>query len=130
MNRSELQADIEALAEIGAIEHGVSRPAWSPQLMEACAWLRGRFEAAGLVAGIDPAGNVVGWWNAGSGRALMIGSHIDSVPGGGRFDGALGVLTGLEAVRRLKAEGFRPSRPIWVVAFMDEEGVRFGISMF
>lgn len=125
-----LQGDIEALARIGVEGNGIGRPAWSPQLLEACAWLRGRFEDAGLEAEIDAAGNVVGRWNAGSGPALVIGSHIDTVPGGGRYDGALGVLSGLETIRRLKAEGFEPAHPIWVVAFMDEEGVRFGISMF
>lgn len=60
----------------------------------------------------------------------MIGSHLDTVPHGGRFDGALGVLGGLEAVRILKREGFQPGARISITAFMDEEGARFGTALF
>jgi len=130
VDRSPLQDDIDNLAGIGAGSAGVTRLAWSEPLLDACHWLQQRFEAAGLESEIDPAGNVLGRWNAGSGPALLVGSHIDTVPGGGRYDGALGVLSALDAVRRLKRQGYTPARPIWLVAFMDEEGVRFGISMF
>ncbi|HEX2044846.1 MAG TPA: hydantoinase/carbamoylase family amidase, partial [Gaiellaceae bacterium] len=74
----------------------------------------------------DAAGNVVGKWQAGEGKAVVVGSHLDTVPRGGRFDGALGVLAGLAALEALKTEGFEPRRPLWLVSFNDEEGVRFG----
>lgn len=125
-----LQEDINTLATFGAEIGGVTRTAWSQPLMDACAWLSARFAACGLDSSIDAAGNVIGRWHGPSGKAVTIGSHIDTVPGGGRFDGALGVLGGLEAIRLLKAGGFEPRCPIWIVAFMDEEGARFGSPMF
>jgi hydantoinase/carbamoylase family amidase len=60
----------------------------------------------------------------------MTASHLDTVPNGGAFDGALGVLGAVEAVRILRREGFEPSRPIWIGSFMDEEGARFGAALF
>jgi len=60
---------------------------------------------------------------------VLLGSHLDTVPCGGRYDGALGVLAALDVVRRLKAEGVEPARPIWVVSFNDEEGARFQTGM-
>ncbi|HXV56864.1 MAG TPA: M20 family metallo-hydrolase [Gaiellaceae bacterium] len=123
---SSLGADLEAAARIGADERGgVSRFAWTPELAEANAWLAGRLAALGLAVEVDPAGNVLGRWEAGAGKALVLGSHLDTVPCGGRFDGALGVLAGVDVVRRLRAEGVEPRRPLWVVSFNDEEGGRF-----
>ena len=121
-----LTTDIESLARIGADDSGVTRFPWSPELAAANEWLVGRLEALGLEAAIDPAGNVIGKWHAGDGKAVVVGSHLDTVPRGGRFDGALGVLAGLAALETLKTEGFEPRRPLWLVSFNDEEGVRFG----
>ena len=81
---------------------------------------------------VDPAFNVVCRW-AGSDAdapAVVIGSHLDTVPDGGRYDGAFGVLAGLEVLTRLGERGFRPRRPLWLVAFNDEEGTRYDASMF
>jgi hydantoinase/carbamoylase family amidase len=78
---------------------------------------------------LDPAGNVIGRWAAGEGKAVALGSHLDTVPSGGCYDGALGVLAALDVVRRLKAEDFEPTRPLWVVSFNDEEGGRFQTGM-
>ena len=64
------------------------------------------------------------------GPPVLVGSHLDTVPTGGRFDGVLGVVAAIHAVARLKAEGFEPDRPLWVVAFMDEEGTRFNAALF
>jgi len=108
----------------------VNRFAWTPELLEASRWLVRQLQDLGLAAEIDAAGNVIGRWEVGEGAAVLVGSHLDTVAQGGRFDDALGVLSALEAVRRLKAEGFRPDRPVWVAAFNDEEGTRFGTSMF
>jgi hydantoinase/carbamoylase family amidase len=124
-----LAADIEAAAQIGADGGGVSRFAWTPELAQANDWFVGRLEELGLEAEVDPAGNVLGRWNAGEGKAVLVGSHLDTVPRGGRYDGALGVLAALDVVRRLKAEGIEPARPLWVVSFNDEEGSRFQTGM-
>lgn len=87
-------------------------------------------EELGLETEVDAAGNLVGRWNAGSGKAVVVGSHLDTVPSGGPFDGVLGVVAALHAVELLQLEGFEPSRPLWIVAFMDEEGTRFDAALF
>jgi len=99
----------------------VSRPSWSDADLEARRWLRDRILAAGMQARVDAAGNIFGRWQPGS-PVILAGSHIDSVPNGGIFDGALGVLTALECLRRIKEEGVRLRFPLELVAFTDEEG--------
>jgi allantoate deiminase len=126
---SSLAAELEEAARIGADDGGVSRFAWTPELGQANDWLVGRLEELGLVAEIDQAGNVLGRWEAGQGRAVLVGSHLDTVPRGGRYDGALGVLAAVEAVRMLRRDGIEPRRPLWVVSFNDEEGARFQTGM-
>ena len=125
-----LTADLEAAARIGADPRGgVSRFAWTPELAAANAWLAERLAELGLEVELDPAGNVLGRWQAGEGKAVLVGSHLDTVPNGGRYDGALGVLAALDVVRRLKGDGVQPKRPIWVASFNDEEGARFQTGM-
>ena len=126
---SALMEDMADLSRFGVDGEGVTRLAWSPALEEALDWCAGRMRAAGLAVDRDEAGNLIGRWETGCGRAVVAGSHLDTVPSGGRFDGALGVLAAIDAVRALRAAGHRPASPIWVAAFMDEEGVRFGTSM-
>ena len=126
---SSLAADLAEAAQIGADGGGVSRFAWTPELARANEWLVGRLEGLGLAVEIDAAGNVFGRWDEGEGTAVLIGSHLDTVPRGGRFDGALGVLAALEAVRTLKSEGATLRRPLWLVSFNDEEGSRFQTGM-
>jgi allantoate deiminase len=124
-------ASLEALGRIGAgANGGVTRAAWSPELFEAYAWVGDRLKELGLEVEIDAAGNLVGRWEAGSGSPVVVGSHLDTVPSGGHFDGVLGVVAAVHAVRALKDEGFEPGRPLWIVAFMDEEGTRFGTALF
>jgi hydantoinase/carbamoylase family amidase len=125
-----LLEDLDVAASFSEPGDGITRPAWSPVHMEALDWFRGRLAEAGLDSNLDAAGNVIGRWQAGDGPALGLGSHLDSVPNGGRFDGTLGTLSSLAVVELLRERGFTPSRPIWVMAFMDEEGTRFGASMF
>ena len=124
-----LAADLEDASRIGADDGGVSRFAWTPELAQANDWLVGRLEELGLATEIDPAGNVIGRWEEGEGTAVLVGSHLDTVPRGGRFDGALGVLAALEVVRALRRNGVRLRRPLWVVSFNDEEGSRFQTGM-
>ena len=127
---SELAQHLTAVARFGASRAGITRLAWSPELADVNAWLTRRLEEAGLEVEVDAAGNVFGKWHAGEGGPVLVGSHLDTVPNGGRFDGALGVLAGLEAIRLLKRRRVRPRRPVWLVSFMDEEGARFGTALF
>jgi len=121
-----LRRDIEALAAIGRDPAGgISRPAWSPAHEEGRAWLLARLREAGLVARVDPAGNVIGRLG-GAGPAVVTGSHIDTVPRGGPLDGAYGVLAGLECLRTIAAARPPLTRPLEVVAFTDEEGRFYG----
>lgn len=127
---SSLTADLETAAQIGGDERGgVTRFAWSPELAQANAWLMRQLAELGLETELDPAGNVIGRWAVGEGPAVALGSHLDTVPSGGRYDGALGVLAALDVVRRLKADGVEPKRPLWVISFNDEEGGRFQTGM-
>jgi hydantoinase/carbamoylase family amidase len=131
--RRSVSESLAELARIGGGEDGgVTRVAWSPELFDAYAWAGARLRALGLEVEIDPAGNLIGRWPAGpkGARALVVGSHLDTVPSGGRFDGALGIVAAIHAVAALKDEGFEPARPLWVVAFMDEEGTRFNSALF
>lgn len=122
INAARLKEDLLALGAIGRTpEGGVSRPSWSEADMQARRWLMDRIAAAGMEARVDAAGNICARWQSGS-PAVLVGSHIDSVPNGGIFDGALGVLAGLECLRRLKEEGVRLRHPVELVAFTDEEG--------
>lgn len=126
-----LDQDLARLAEFSADGPGVTRLAWSPEHLQALEWVAQCAEDSGMTAGLDPAGNLIAKWDGvGSGPAFAMGSHVDSVPAGGRFDGALGVVGALAAVELLRERGFAPSRSVWLMAFMDEEGTRFGESMF
>lgn len=116
--------DFAALAGIGVDPAGGwSRPAFGPADIAAHEWLLAQGRASGLAASYDAFGNAV-LRLEGEGRAILIGSHLDTVTNGGAFDGAVGVLAGLEVARRIRAEG-TPGAPVEVVAFRDEEG-RFG----
>src|ERR687893_2649934 len=126
-----VSASVEALAQIGQGAHGgITRAAWTSELFAAYGWVTQRMQELGLEAEIDPAGNLIGRWTTGSGKAVVVGSHLDTVPSGGPFDGVLGVVAALHAVELLQEEGFEPGRPLWIVAFMDEEGARFDAALF
>src|SRR5574337_923690 len=117
-----LTRDLDALARFGATETGgVTRSAWSPAHEEARAWLLALMKEAGLATRVDPAGNTFGTLGNGA-PAVLAGSHIDSVPDGGRLDGALGVLAALECARTIREAGVSLKRPLAVVAWSDEEG--------
>lgn len=122
-----LRADVEALAAVGrSSDHGIYRMAFSEGDMAGRAWLRQRIEEAGLAFEQDGAANLHARLDADQALPPVVtGSHIDTVPGAGHLDGALGVLCGLEALRCLKERGAAPRRPVELVAFSDEEG-RFG----
>jgi allantoate deiminase len=123
-------ADVEAAARYGGLGTGVTRLAWSQELREVQDWLTNQLVELGIEVELDAAGNLIGRWETGSGKPIAVGSHLDTVRSGGRYDGALGVLSGLQAIRLLKERGFEPSRPLWLISFMDEEGARFGAALF
>jgi hydantoinase/carbamoylase family amidase len=126
-----LAGDLRTGAAFGAAPGGgISRFAWTPELAEVTAWVAEELQRLGLEVETDAAGNLIGKWPAPAGPAVMSASHLDTVPQGGAFDGALGVYAAVEAVRILRGEGFVPARPIWIGAFMDEEGTRFGTALF
>lgn len=123
-----LRKDILELAEIGrdSTDHGIYRMAFTEADMQGRDWLRSRMREHEIAYHTDGAGNIIGHWPADNDRpAVVIGSHMDTVPCGGHLDGSLGVLCGLEVVRKLKDSGLRPHYPVELVAFSDEEG-RFG----
>jgi N-carbamoyl-L-amino-acid hydrolase len=106
---------------------GVTRLSWSTVDRELRGWFVERATRAGLEVETDRNGNLWAWWEPElPGTAFVVGSHLDSVRGGGVWDGPLGVAGGFAAVETLRGEGFRPSRPVAVVAFAEEEGARFG----
>jgi N-carbamoyl-L-amino-acid hydrolase len=125
INLARLRKDLQELGEIGTTpEGGVSRSSFSEADMEARRWYVKRLEEAGLQHWIDAAGNIYARVGEGS-PAVIAGSHLDSVPNGGRFDGVLGVMAAFECLRSINDHGVQPRLPIEAVAFTDEEG-RFG----
>lgn len=126
-----LRGALDELSRIGydGERGGYYRLAWSRHEREAHQWFRDKLEVLGLRVWTDGAGNSFGQWDAGEGSALAIGSHLDSVPSGGNYDGGLGVVAALATVKALRDNGCQPVRPIRVAAFTDEEGPRFGTGL-
>jgi N-carbamoyl-L-amino-acid hydrolase len=122
INLERLKNDLEELARIGRDPRGgISRPSFSQADFAARAWFKERICEAGLCFRQDGAGNVFGRLG-GDGQAVLVGSHLDTVLNGGAFDGATGVLAGLECLRRIKETDLPLSKPVELVAFTDEEG--------
>jgi N-carbamoyl-L-amino-acid hydrolase len=107
---------------------GYRRFAWTDADLELREWFADQAARRGMACEQDRNGNQWAWWGTPSPGAVVTGSHLDSVPDGGAFDGPLGVVSGFLAVDRLRAAGVRPERPIAVVNFTDEEGARFGVA--
>jgi hydantoinase/carbamoylase family amidase len=121
--------ELRELRELTGDENGAQRVAWTDTWAQAREWLRGKLAGVPVEEEIDEAGNQ--WFTlAGeSERALLIGGHIDSVPNGGWLDGCLNVLAGVEVLRRIAEEG-TPPLTVRLVNWADEEGARFGRSLF
>ena len=122
-------AELKELRELTGDENGAQRVAWTETWERARGWLREKLDGLPLEAEIDQAGNQ--WWTlrGASDRAVLIGGHIDSVPNGGWLDGALNVVAGVEVLRRLAGDG-SPATTVRLVNWADEEGARFGRSLF
>jgi len=122
-------AELRELQELTGDENGAQRVAWTDTWERAREWLRGKVAETGAEERIDAAGNQWFTLPGASERAVLIGGHIDSVPNGGWLDGALNVVAGVEVMRRVAEEG-KPPVTLRLVNWADEEGARFGRSLF
>src|SRR5438105_1972617 len=126
INGERLLADLRALAAIGGLpDGGVDRLAWSEHDLAGRRWFSERMSEAGIEARVDAALNVFGHLPGTTGPWLLTGSHLDSVPNGGRLDGAYGAVAALEVMRTLAESGDPLAEQLEIVGFADEEGVRF-----
>jgi ureidoglycolate amidohydrolase len=130
IDRDRLLSEIDALASFSDAEApAVTRIVFTPTDLKARAWLKARCEEAGLTVRQDGVGNTFARWNGSEPAAPVVGtgSHIDAIPNAGKYDGVVGVLGGLEAIRGLRLSGFRPRHSIELLIFTSEEPTRFGI---
>ena len=113
-------------------EGGLTRLSYSPEFQAAQTMLAEFMKNIGMTVAIDAVGNLIGTYPGrdNSLKPICSGSHLDSVPNGGMFDGALGIVTALECLRGWHEEGWQPLRPVKVIAFVEEEGSRFGSVCF
>jgi beta-ureidopropionase / N-carbamoyl-L-amino-acid hydrolase len=128
MRFSELWAE---LLPVGRDERtgGYRRYSWTDADAACRGWFASTATQLGLRTECDRNGNLWAWWGRpGERPAVVTGSHLDSVPDGGAYDGPLGVVSAFAAIGRLRGEGFRPARPVAVTAFTEEEGARFGVA--
>ncbi len=130
IDRERLLSEIDILASVSDAEApAVTRIVFTPADLKARAWLKSRCEEAGLAVREDAIGNTFARWNGDDSNAAVVGtgSHIDAIPNAGKYDGVVGVLGGLEAIRALRRSGFRPRHPIELLVFTSEEPTRFGL---
>jgi N-carbamoyl-L-amino-acid hydrolase len=131
LNPNRTVAELKELRKLTADENGAQRVAFTEPWLATRKWLRGKLDTLAVEVHQDEAGNLWATMRGDSKRALIIGSHSDSVPNGGWLDGALGVLAALEILRRLEAQHRgRPPVTVRLVDWADEEGARFGKSLF
>jgi N-carbamoyl-L-amino-acid hydrolase len=119
------------LADVGRdpASGGYRRFAWTRTDAELRDWFAAEAATRGLELTVDRCGNQWAWWgDPDATPGVVTGSHLDSVPDGGAFDGPLGVVTAFAALDALRDKGFSPARPLGIVNFVDEEGARFGIA--
>src|ERR1700730_13981774 len=130
IDRDRLLSEVDELASFSDAEApAVTRIVFTPMDLKARAWVKGRCENAGLTVRQDAVGNTFARWNGSDPAAPVVGtgSHIDAIPNAGKYDGVVGVLGGLEAIRALQRSGFRPRHSIELLVFTAEEPTRFGI---
>jgi N-carbamoyl-L-amino-acid hydrolase len=126
MSFAELWRELEPLGR-DTRTGGYRRYSWTDADASCRAWFTGQAEKRGLTVEPDNNGNLWAWWGPGRTDAVVTGSHLDSVPDGGGYDGALGVVSALAAVDTLSAQDFFPERSLAIAAFTEEEGARFGV---
>ena len=122
-------AELRELRELTGDDDGAQRVAWTPTWAKAKEWLGAKLDGLPLEYEVDAAGNQ--WWTlrGDSARSVLLGGHIDSVPNGGWLDGCLNVVAAVEVLRRIAEEG-TPPVTVRLVNWADEEGARFGRSLF
>jgi hydantoinase/carbamoylase family amidase len=131
LNPTRTIAELKELRELTGDENGAQRVAFTPTWAKARAWLRRKLDELSAEIHVDEAGNLWATLPGESEKALLIGGHIDSVPNGGWLDGSLDTLAGLEILRRLDAQYHgKPPMTVRLVDWADEEGARFGKSLF
>ena len=131
LNPKRTIAELKELRELTGDENGAQRVAFTPTWAKARAWLRRKLDELSAEIHIDEAGNLWATLRGESEQALLIGGHIDSVPNGGWLDGSLDTLAGLEVLRRVDAQyNGKPPVTVRLVDWADEEGARFGKSLF
>lgn len=129
LDADRLWGDLMALGSITEPDRPYTRRAFSPLFIEGRAWLDERMREAGLATRVDAAGNLIGRREGHrSGRAIVVGSHSDSVPAGGRFDGMAGLIAGIAIARTFEEERAQLEHPLEIVDFLAEEPNEFGIS--
>jgi len=130
IDQERLLSELETLAAFSDAEPpAVTRIVFTPTDLKARAWVISRCEEAGLHVRQDAIGNIFARWSGADPAAPAVGtgSHIDAIPNAGKYDGVVGVLGGLEAIRALQRSGFRPKNPLELLVFATEEPTRFGI---
>ena len=130
IDQERLLSELETLAAFSDAEPpAVTRVVFTPTDLKARAWVISRCKEAGLNVRQDAIGNIFARWNGADPAAPAVGtgSHIDAIPNAGKYDGVVGVLGGLEAIRALQRSGFRPKNSIELLVFATEEPTRFGI---
>jgi N-carbamoyl-L-amino-acid hydrolase len=131
LNPKRTVAELKELRSFTADDNGAQRVAFTPKWVATRAWLRKKLEALPAEVHSDAAGNLWTTLRGQSERALLIGGHMDSVPNGGWLDGCLNVLAGVEILRRISAQyNGKPPVTVRLVDWADEEGARFGKSLF
>ncbi len=130
INGGRLLQHLQDLSQIGCNEAtgGINRFSFTPVEKQAIELVTIYMEQAGMKVTVDAVGNLIGTYGEGD-ETIMLGSHIDTVPEGGKYDGALGVLAAIEVVNSMYEQQILPSKKIQVVAFKDEEGTRFGFGL-
>src|SRR3954468_24015836 len=126
---SRVVSELRELQELTGDENGAQRVAWTQTWERARSWLRDKVSETGAEESVDAAGNQWFTLHGDSERTVLIGGHIDSVPNGGWLDGCLNMVAGVEVLRRIAAEG-SPPVTVRLVNWADEEGARFGRSLF
>jgi len=130
IDQKRLLSELETLATISDAEApAVTRIVFTPADLKARAWIIAHCEEAGLAVRQDAVGNIFARWKGADPAAPAVGtgSHIDAIPNAGKYDGVVGVLGGLEAIRALQRGGFRPKNSVELLVFATEEPTRFGI---
>src|SRR6187397_2270212 len=129
LDPSRTVAELRELQELTGDAGGAQRVAWTDTWERARDWLRRKVSETGAEETVDAAGNQWFTLRGAADQAVLIGGHIDSVPNGGWLDGALNVVAGIEVLRRIAEDG-RPPVTVRLVDWADEEGARFGRSLF